>query len=143
MEIFPALLSVITDPMLLFAIVLAAVVGMIVGATPGLTASAAIAMLLPITFYMPPLFALAFLYVIGKSGRYGGSIAAIDTPLLPTTRASQSLTKMNLIGSRVCRTQQFIECVFPADAEGRQYSSSLSFWYFHLCNNMQIPFVIE
>ncbi len=34
MEIFPALLSVITDPTLLFAIVLAAVVGMIVGATP-------------------------------------------------------------------------------------------------------------
>ncbi len=38
MEIFPALLSVITDPMLLAAILLAAIVGMIVGATPGLTA---------------------------------------------------------------------------------------------------------
>ncbi|WP_170334056.1 tripartite tricarboxylate transporter permease [Ruegeria arenilitoris] len=91
MEIFPALLSVITDPMLLFAIVLAAVVGMIVGATPGLTASAAIAMLLPITFYMSPLFALAFLYVIGKSGRYGGSIAAIlfNTPGTAASAATQ------------------------------------------------------
>lgn len=77
MEIFPALATVITDPTLLFAIVLASAVGMVVGATPGLTASAAIAMLLPITFYMSPLFALAFLYVIGKSGRYGGSVAAI------------------------------------------------------------------
>ena len=67
MEIFPTLLTVVTDPTLLGAILLAAVVGMIVGATPGLTASAAIAMLLPITFYMSPLFALAFLYVIGKS----------------------------------------------------------------------------
>ncbi|WP_170335988.1 tripartite tricarboxylate transporter permease [Ruegeria arenilitoris] len=91
MEIFPALLSVITDPMLLIAIVLAAAVGMIVGATPGLTASAAIAMLLPITFYMSPLFALAFLYVIGKSGRYGGSIAAIlfNTPGTAASAATQ------------------------------------------------------
>ncbi|WP_170759045.1 tripartite tricarboxylate transporter permease [Ruegeria lacuscaerulensis] len=91
MEIFPALLSVISDPMLLFAIVLAAAVGMIVGATPGLTASAAIAMLLPITFYMSPLFALAFLYVIGKSGRYGGSIAAIlfNTPGTAASAATQ------------------------------------------------------
>lgn len=91
MEIFPALLSVITDPVLLFAIVLAAAVGMIVGATPGLTASAAIAMLLPITFYMPPLFALAFLYVIGKSGRYGGSVAAIlfNTPGTAASAATQ------------------------------------------------------
>ena len=91
MEIFPALLSVVTDPMLLFAIVLAAAVGMIVGAIPGLTASAAIAMLLPITFYMEPLFALAFLYVIGKSGRYGGSIAAIlfNTPGTAASAATQ------------------------------------------------------
>lgn len=91
MEIFPALLSVVTDPTLLFAIVLAAVVGMIVGATPGLTASAAIAMLLPITFYMSPIFALAFLYVIGKSGRYGGSIAAIlfNTPGTAASAATQ------------------------------------------------------
>ncbi|MES0827141.1 tripartite tricarboxylate transporter permease [Ruegeria sp. SCP11] len=91
MEIFPALLSVITDPSLLLAIVLAAAVGMVVGATPGLTASAAIAMLLPITFYMPPIFALAFLYVIGKSGRYGGSIAAIlfNTPGTAASAATQ------------------------------------------------------
>ena len=91
MEIFPALLSVITDPTLLLAILLAAVVGMVVGATPGLTASAAIAMLLPITFYMSPLFALAFLYVMGKSGRYGGSVAAIlfNTPGTAASAATQ------------------------------------------------------
>ena len=91
MEIFPALVTVITDPTLLFAIVLASAVGMVVGATPGLTASAAIAMLLPITFYMSPLFALAFLYVIGKSGRYGGSVAAIlfNTPGTAASAATQ------------------------------------------------------
>ena len=91
MEIFPALASVLTTPTLIGAIILAAVVGMIVGATPGLTAAAAIAMLLPITYYMDPLFALAFLYVIGKSGRYGGSIAAIlfNTPGTAASAATQ------------------------------------------------------
>jgi putative tricarboxylic transport membrane protein len=69
----------------------AALIGMIVGAIPGLTASAAIAMLLPLTFYMEPLAALAFLYVIGKSGRYGGSIAAIlfNTPGTAASAATQ------------------------------------------------------
>lgn len=91
MDIFPALAAVIANPIMLGAIVLAAVVGMIVGATPGLTAAAAIAMLLPITYFMDPLFALAFLYVIGKSGRYGGSIAAIlfNTPGTAASAATQ------------------------------------------------------
>lgn len=91
MDIFPALANVLTDPVLLSAIVLAAVVGMLVGATPGLTAAAAIAMLLPLTYYMDPLFALAFLYVMGKSGRYGGSIAAIlfNTPGTAASAATQ------------------------------------------------------
>lgn len=91
MEIFSALSFVLSSPGLLAAILLAAVVGMVVGATPGLTAAAAIAMLLPITYYMDPLFALAFLYVIGKSGRYGGSIAAIlfNTPGTAASAATQ------------------------------------------------------
>ena len=91
MEIFSGLAFVLTEPSLLLAILLAAVVGMIVGATPGLTAAAAIAMLLPVTFYMDPLFALAFLYVIGKSGRYGGSVAAIlfNTPGTAASAATQ------------------------------------------------------
>ncbi|MBT6095709.1 MAG: hypothetical protein HOH04_12570 [Rhodospirillaceae bacterium] len=65
-----------------FFVFLAAIVGIVAGALPGLTASAAIAMLLPLSFHMGALPALAFLYVIGKSGRYGGSIAAIlfNTP---------------------------------------------------------------
>ncbi len=91
MEIFAALATVLLDPILLGWVFLAAVVGMIVGAIPGLTASAAIAMLLPLTFYMQPLTALAFLYVIGKSGRYGGSIAAIlfNTPGTAASAATQ------------------------------------------------------
>jgi len=91
MDIFIGLQIVLSSPVLLGWIALAAVVGMVVGAIPGLTASAAIAMLLPVTFYMDPLAALAFLYVIGKSGRYGGSIAAIlfNTPGTAASAATQ------------------------------------------------------
>ena len=66
----------------LLFVFLGAFVGMVAGALPGLTASAAIAMLLPLSYHLDALSALAFLYVIGKSGRYGGSIAAIlfNTP---------------------------------------------------------------
>jgi putative tricarboxylic transport membrane protein len=91
MDIFNGLATVLSSPALLGWVLLAAVVGMVVGAIPGLTASAAIAMLLPLTFYMDPLSALAFLYVIGKSGRYGGSIAAIlfNTPGTAASAATQ------------------------------------------------------
>jgi len=74
------------DPFAVLFVVLAAFVGIIFGALPGLTAAAAIAMMLPILIAyndeIGGLAGLAFLYVIGKSGRYGGSIAAIlfNTP---------------------------------------------------------------
>ncbi len=71
-----------SNPTAIGFVFLGAIVGIVAGALPGLTAAAAIAMLMPITFYLDPLSALAFLYVIGKSGRFGGSIAAIvfNTP---------------------------------------------------------------
>jgi len=74
------------DPYAIMFVVLAAFVGIVFGALPGLTAAAAIAMMLPILIAyndeIGGLAGLAFLYVIGKSGRYGGSIAAIlfNTP---------------------------------------------------------------
>lgn len=91
MDIFAGLATVLSDPILIFTVIAGALVGMVVGAIPGLTASAAIAMLLPLTFYLDPLVALAFLYVIGKSGRYGGSIAAIlfNTPGTAASAATQ------------------------------------------------------
>ena len=79
-------LVLFNDPYAIFFVVLAAIVGIVFGALPGLTAAAAIAMMLPILIAyndeIGGLAGLAFLYVIGKSGRYGGSIAAIlfNTP---------------------------------------------------------------
>jgi putative tricarboxylic transport membrane protein len=78
--------TLFADPFALIFVVLAAFVGIIFGALPGLTAAAAIAMMLPILIAyndeIGALSGLVFLYVVGKSGRYGGSIAAIlfNTP---------------------------------------------------------------
>ncbi|RKZ97976.1 MAG: hypothetical protein DRQ43_02190 [Gammaproteobacteria bacterium] len=82
MDILIGFQTLFSNPSVLFFIFMGAFVGIVVGALPGLTASAAIAMLVPVTFYLDPLSALAFLYVIGKAGRFGGSIAAIlfNTP---------------------------------------------------------------
>ncbi len=73
--------TLFNDQYAIWFVLLASFVGIIFGALPGLTAAAAIAMMLPILIAyndeIGGLAGLAFLYVIGKSGRYGGSIAAI------------------------------------------------------------------
>ena len=66
MDIVHGFLTLFADPVAVLFVFAAAATGVIVGALPGLTSAAAIAMLVPITFYMEPLHALAFLYVIGK-----------------------------------------------------------------------------
>jgi putative tricarboxylic transport membrane protein len=85
-DIFGGFVTLFSDPYAIWFVFLAAFVGIVFGALPGLTAAAAIAMMLPILIAyndeIGGLAGLAFLYVIGKSGRYGGSIAAIlfNTP---------------------------------------------------------------
>ena len=82
MDIINGFAFLFAHPVVFVFIAIGALTGIVFGAIPGLTAAAAIAMLVPVTFYLDPLAALALLYVIGKSGRYGGSIAAIlfNTP---------------------------------------------------------------
>jgi len=51
--------------------------GITLGAIPGLTATMAIALVIPITFYMDPVISIAMLIGAYKGGLYGGSISAI------------------------------------------------------------------
>ncbi|MBM3525583.1 MAG: tripartite tricarboxylate transporter permease, partial [Alphaproteobacteria bacterium] len=53
------------------------VLGIVVGALPGLTATMAMAIFSPLTFFMPPLVGIPFLLGLYKGGTYGGSISAI------------------------------------------------------------------
>jgi len=81
-DIIGGFLTLLDEPSIFAFIVVAVLIGVIVGALPGISAATVIALLVPITLYMDPLAALAFLYVLGKAGRFGGSIAAIlfNTP---------------------------------------------------------------
>jgi putative tricarboxylic transport membrane protein len=64
--------------------------GVFVGAIPGLNGPMAIALAVPMTYYMPSIAAISFLIGINKGGTYGGSIAAIllNTPGSPEAAAT-------------------------------------------------------
>lgn len=58
-------------------IVAGTVLGIVVGALPGLTVTMAMAIFSPLTFFMPPLVGIPFLLGLYKGGTYGGSISAV------------------------------------------------------------------
>lgn len=57
-------------------------VGIFFGAIPGISAIMAIAIILPLTFYVDPIIGITMLLAVYKAGIYGGSISAIliNTP---------------------------------------------------------------
>jgi putative tricarboxylic transport membrane protein len=61
----------------LVMIVIGTIIGIIVGALPGLTATMAMAIFSPLTFFMPPLVGIPFLLGLYKGGTFGGSISAV------------------------------------------------------------------
>ena len=83
-DLIAGILATLTILNLVF-IVLGVIIGIVVGAIPGLNGPMAIAVALPITFYMSPIAALAFLIGISKGSMFGGSISAIliNTPGTP------------------------------------------------------------
>jgi putative tricarboxylic transport membrane protein len=86
----PGALMQVMDPVILGWVFLGVVVGIIFGAAPGLTATTAVALFTPITFYMPLNTSLAFLLGIYCGGFYAGSIPAIliKTPGAPGNAAT-------------------------------------------------------
>ncbi|WP_282607240.1 tripartite tricarboxylate transporter permease [Pelagibius sp. Alg239-R121] len=64
--------------------------GIVIGAVPGLGSVTALAVLIPVTFYMSPLAAIAFLVGVNKGGTSGGAIPAIllNSPGTPEAAAS-------------------------------------------------------
>jgi putative tricarboxylic transport membrane protein len=72
----------------IIGILLGYFIGVIVGATPGLTSAMAIVLLLPFTYTLSPLFAIATLMGCYKGGVYGGSITAITFNIPGTPMAA-------------------------------------------------------
>ncbi len=81
--------SAATTPHHLLLIVAAVVVGIVLGALPGLSSTFSCAVMLPLTFTMEPTTALIFLGAIYMSSTYGGSYGAI---LLNAPGTPQSIT---------------------------------------------------
>jgi len=65
--------------------------GILVGALPGFTTTMALAILLPLSFFLDPLVGIPFLIGLAKGGIYGGSIPAILLSI-PGTAASMATT---------------------------------------------------
>tara|TARA_R110002020_G_scaffold26460_15_gene85493 strand:+ start:3253 stop:4743 length:1491 start_codon:yes stop_codon:yes gene_type:complete len=82
--------GLVADPWVILFVFLGAVIGMIFGAAPGLTAPSAIALFLPVTYAMGPTTSMALLLGIYCSGYFAGSIPAIliNTPGTPSAAAT-------------------------------------------------------
>lgn len=78
------------DPLIILIVFAGVSAGLFVGAMPGLTATMALAVLLPFTFTMPPLHGLVALGAVYMGAIYGGSFAAIlvNTPGTPSSIAT-------------------------------------------------------
>ncbi len=66
----------------ILGIIAGVIIGIIFGAIPGISAIMAIAIILPLTFYVDPIIGITMLLAVYKAGIYGGSISAIliNTP---------------------------------------------------------------
>jgi putative tricarboxylic transport membrane protein len=90
MELFWNVAADMVDPFVFLLILGGVTAGLFVGAMPGLTAAMALAVLLPFTFKLPPLYGLVALGAVYMGAIYGGSFAAIlvNTPGTPSSIAT-------------------------------------------------------
>lgn len=74
----------------LVAIFAGTVGGIVIGAIPGLTATMAVALLIPVTFGMDPVVGLSLMGGVYSGGMYGGAISSIllSTPGTPASAAT-------------------------------------------------------
>ena len=101
------------------------VVGMFVGAMPGLTTILAMAVLLPISFKLEPMLGIPFLIGVYKGGIYGGSIPAILVGI-PGTGASIATTFDGPKLTRLGKARKGLEMALYASVIGDALSDILT-----------------
>lgn len=74
---FAALANIATDPTLLGLSLSGVLIGVVLGALPGVSSTMALAILLPVSYAMPPATAMVFLIGVFSASVFGGSISAI------------------------------------------------------------------
>ena len=70
-------LSALMDPVMILAITIGVIGGILIGILPGLTSTLGVALVIPITFSMPPQVGLAMLGGIYIASTYSGAITAV------------------------------------------------------------------
>ena len=89
MDAVIAAFGLVFDPYVLLVVVLSAMFGLFVGAIPGLTATMATALLVPVTFFMPPVAALGAIVAATTMAIFAGDIpgAMLRMPGTPASAA--------------------------------------------------------
>lgn len=76
MEVMVQSLLMLADPLVILVVVVSALYGLLVGAIPGLTATMAVALVIPIAFFLPPVPALAGVMTLSCMAIFSGDLPA-------------------------------------------------------------------
>ena len=100
MEQFLGGMALLLDPYILWVVFAGTVIGIVVGALPGISGSTTTALLLPFTITMGPVPAIAFLGAIYCAANFGGSITAIlvNSPGDPSASATADMPSAKYSG---------------------------------------------
>lgn len=93
-------ISMMLEPTTIVLAFFGVVLGSVLGMIPGLTATMAIALLMPFTFSLNPVAAIVLLTAMYKGGIFGGSISAILLNTPGTSAAAATAIKGNLLAKK-------------------------------------------
>jgi putative tricarboxylic transport membrane protein len=88
-EQFSAAFALVFDPVVIAAVIGSSIFGLFVGAIPGLTATMAVALLVPVTFFLPPIAAVGCMVSATAMAIFAGDIpgALLRMPGTPASAA--------------------------------------------------------
>jgi putative tricarboxylic transport membrane protein len=89
MDVYLTAIKLVADPYVIAVILASALYGLLVGCIPGLTATMATALLVPVTFFMPPVPAVAAIVTASAMAIFSGDIpgALLRIPGTPASAA--------------------------------------------------------
>ena len=122
LELWDAFGAVLSSPVLIAAVAGAVGAGIVVGALPGLTATMAMALFLPFTFFMPPELGLSIMVGLFAGGIAGGSIPAILLNI-PGTPAAAATVLDGYQMTRKGRAAEALGISFISSATGGLFSA--------------------
>ncbi|MBB4265646.1 tripartite tricarboxylate transporter permease [Roseospira visakhapatnamensis] len=124
MDPFLAALPLVLDPVIVLSMVAGVAAGIVLGALPGLTATLGIAVLLPFTYGMAPINALALMAGLYNGAMYGGAIPAILVGI-PGTPSGVATTFDGVPMARTGRARLALQVALLSSALG-SFLSALS-----------------